>query len=212
MIAGGKGSGKTTAGGMVPHAIDMPLAQPLKAFAGQLGFHYAHLYGPSQRREEPLDTHARTMLSLRFAQRLPEFARKVARWSGVPEADVIRALRVWFEALPTRLTARHFLKTLGTDCGRALHEDVWIRALRERITTTSRTVVVSDARFDNEFIEARAQGWDLWHIERPLAATARDKHASEQDVHGPRLVGLRTAHYVNDGTLADLQAWVRAQL
>lgn len=103
------------------------------------------------------------------------------------------------------LTPRHALQRLGTEYGRAMHPDVWIRyalkharevlendravyhAKRAKVYCRSggRTrptgVVISDARFKNELDAVRAAGGKLWRVVRPGPSTGAHASETEQD-------------------------------
>jgi hypothetical protein len=86
------------------------------------------------------------------------------------------------------LTPREALQTLGTEWGRALHPDVWIRMLiREHASHKSGGVsIVPDVRFDNEARAIREYGGFVLAIVRPGDASALTgaaaTHASEAGV------------------------------
>ena len=107
------------------------------------------------------------------------------------------------------ITPRHALQTLGTDWGRSLHPDVWLRyAIRRAkvLEAACRTVVITDCRFQNEAAAIQAAGGEIWKIERPgagLSGAAGD-HASEQEID--RIPAHR--FIMNDGSLEDLRAAV----
>ncbi len=107
------------------------------------------------------------------------------------------------------LTARHALQTLGTEWGRAMHPDVWVRmAIRE--ARDHRRTVVPDVRFQNELDAIRDAGGRMLRVERPgmVALTgAAAAHASEAGA----LTGV-SCTIVNDGTLDQLHARVLAAL
>ena len=71
------------------------------------------------------------------------------------------------------VTVRHLLQTLGTEWGKCLvADDVWLRVWHHSAKRYER-VVVDDVRFPNEAELIKAQGGELWLIERPnIAAPA----------------------------------------
>lgn len=108
------------------------------------------------------------------------------------------------------VSARALMQTLGTEVGRALHPDLWVRHLGLRLgldgqpgsTPVHDRIVISDVRFGNEAAWLRARGGRLVRLHRDTAAGVRP-HASEQQVldlpasvdlfnHGPTLEGLHT--------------------
>ncbi len=116
------------------------------------------------------------------------------------------------------VSARALMQTLGTEVGRALHPDLWVRHLRMRLGLDGQPssapvhdrIVLSDVRFGNEAAWLRARGGRLVRLHRDTAAGVRP-HASELQVldlvpdvdlwnNGPTLHGL---HRLLDGVMAD---------
>lgn len=116
------------------------------------------------------------------------------------------------------VSARALMQTLGTEVGRALHPDLWVRHLGLRLgldgqpgsTPVHDRIVISDVRFGNEAAWLRARGGRLVRLHRDTAAGVRP-HASELQVqilspdvdlwnNGPTLQGL---HGLLDGVMAD---------
>lgn len=110
-----------------------------------------------------------------------------------PIRDMLRALGVSEEHMsgPAKempvphlgLSYRRLAQTLGTEWGRTLDPDFWIRVARERIACQlgHSPVVVTDVRFDNEARLIREMGGALLQIERPgIPAVAA--HVSEAGV------------------------------
>lgn len=117
-----------------------------------------------------------------------------------------------------QVSARALMQTLGTEVGRALHRDLWVRHLALRLgldgqagsTPVHDRIVISDVRFGNESAWLRARGGRLVRLHRDTAAGVRP-HASELQVldlvpdvdlwnNGPTLHGL---HALLDGAMAD---------
>lgn len=98
---------------------------------------------------------------------------------------------------------RHLAQTLGTEWARVhFGDDFWVRTLATRVAWLRgqgrRLFVVSDVRFANEAGWIRAQGGEVWMIERPGLQPVR-QHVSE-------CVQFRVDQVLrNDGTLADLE-------
>lgn len=97
---------------------------------------------------------------------------------------------------------RRLLQRLGTEAGReTLWDTIWIDAAFAGLPQDAK-VVVSDARFFNEFDAIRARGGEIWRIERPGVGPAND-HASEMEaIDYPHFA--RTLH--NSKDLAYLKA------
>lgn len=100
---------------------------------------------------------------------------------------------------------RRLLQRLGTEAGRqTLWDTIWIDAALTNLPEDAR-VVVSDARFFNEFEAVRARGGEVWRIERTGVGPAND-HASEMEaIDYPHFEAVLK----NDGTLEEFQAKCR---
>lgn len=99
---------------------------------------------------------------------------------------------------------RRLLQRLGTEAGRqTLWDSIWIDAALTGFDENAR-LVVSDARFFNEFDAVRERGGRVWRIERPGVGPAND-HASEMEA-------IDYPHFEltlnNDGTLDDWRTLV----
>lgn len=85
---------------------------------------------------------------------------------------------------PTRLgfSYRHLAQTLGTEWGRSLSPDFWLRVLKLRLADLQAVggfnVVVSDVRFPNEAEFITSQGGVVVRVVRDVSPSARP-HASE---------------------------------
>jgi hypothetical protein len=99
---------------------------------------------------------------------------------------------------------RQMAQLLGTEWGRTLHPDFWLKIAESRIALFrkfgSPGVVISDVRFPNEAAWVKAQGGVVWKILRPGIEAVR-AHASES------LVDTLPYDYVidNRGSIADLK-------
>lgn len=152
------------------------------------------------------------------------------RFAGLALADPIRAMLrqlLQHSAIDTKwmdqrelkeatipelgVSYRQLAQTLGTEWGRAVAPDLWIRIAQRHIDLWRRIgdagVVISDIRFPNEADWVRSQGGQIWRIHRPDIARVRD-HDSE------RGVDAITADYViyNTNTLEHLAKVVAATL
>jgi len=80
---------------------------------------------------------------------------------------------------------RHMAQTLGTEWGRNLQPDFWLRIAGAHIVNKrrqgERLFVISDVRFINEAEWVRESGGELWRIHRTQAAPVRP-HPSEREV------------------------------
>jgi hypothetical protein len=103
------------------------------------------------------------------------------------------------------ITARRLMQTLGTEWGRGLDRDFWVRTMEAELRRFSHSaVVVDDMRFDNEWVSMKNLGATLVRIRRPGEYTTSPSHISEGrlDSH-PFDVTID-----NDGTVEDLYAQI----
>lgn len=76
---------------------------------------------------------------------------------------------------------RKLQQTLGTEVGRALNEDLWLRVMEKRIQGMRR-VVIDDVRFDNEYHWIGERGGMLISIaSTEFGMDQLSDHSSEQD-------------------------------
>jgi hypothetical protein len=106
---------------------------------------------------------------------------------------------------------RHLAQTLGTEWGRSIAPDLWIKLTESTISNMAsqgeRRFVISDVRFLNEAQWLKESGGEVWRIDRPGISSVRD-HESERQVSQiqPDRVIL------NNGTIEDLWKFVNAVL
>ena len=99
---------------------------------------------------------------------------------------------------------RQLLQRLGTEAGRqTLWDSIWIDAALTGLPDDAK-VVVSDARFFNEFDAVRARGGYIWRINREGVGPAND-HISETEAEGYDKFSL---HLNNNGTLEEFRQLV----
>lgn len=124
------------------------------------------------------------------------------------------------------ISARALMQTLGTECGRSLHPNIWVRHMALRLglpgpemslpgtpaaqaTAVHDRIVISDCRFVNEAAWIHLIGGKVIRLHRNQAAAVRS-HASEAQVlalqadvdihnHGEHFAGL---HGLLDGAMA----------
>lgn len=213
LLSGKAGSGKDTVGEMLEQELGfaqrIALADPIKRF----GYHVLEmpedvLWGASELRGIKFD---RRTLAVNYGSsgaRLDRWVGEVAEATGKPEQDVANALHSWFHIHVGDLgsvggiTARSVLQTLGTEFGRYLDQDVWVKCAKKaadeclsgRIgydkihgsTTPKQTnvVIVTDGRFRNEVLAVRAWGGVAIRVWNPAAQGLEGeaaKHASETE-------------------------------
>lgn len=101
---------------------------------------------------------------------------------------------------------RQMAQTLGTEWGRMLQPDLWLRLAGAYMADVERNTwndtsafVISDVRFVNEAAWVRAHGGMIWRVIRPGTTPVR-QHISEQE-----LTLFDADHtIINDGGLEDL--------
>lgn len=76
------------------------------------------------------------------------------------------------------------MQTLGTEWGRSLLPDMWLRIWKNELDDSAHTVCVPDVRFDNEAELIRELGGTIIHIKRKPTADmlAVPAHASEAGI------------------------------
>lgn len=129
------------------------------------------------------------------------------------------------------ITPRHAMQILGTEVGRLVHQDTWIRKCLTTITEAQQGLpvmlidheqrrfrvhqwpagqasrwVICDVRFPNESEMIQANGGHVVKVFRPGIGASGDLHVSETNVDLVRENFL----LVNDSTLEDLAAKVSA--
>lgn len=106
---------------------------------------------------------------------------------------------------------RQLAQLLGTEWGRSIHPDFWLKIAAAKIdmyrSFGSKGVVISDCRFPNEAAWIRANGGRIWNIVRPGLEPVR-AHASED------LIASLPYDYViyNKGAIDDLPKAIEAAL
>lgn len=103
------------------------------------------------------------------------------------------------------ITSRQILQRMGTEVGRSVHPEVWIRYALRGVQPSS-DVVISDVRFDNEAEAVRRLGGIIVQVNRQ-ETYRKDDHDSEVGLLLPPDFIIE-----NDGTLDDLNDAVQAIL
>lgn len=202
-FVGNAGSGKDTACHYLRDNYGYQhtsLAEPLKQMAKiAFGFSDEQLYGPSAKREEPLDipfsgdcVRCGSRCRVAFIDKAGGTSRLVCTHKECSAE------------YPQFINARIALQTLGTEWGRRLYEDVWVDALLRRIEAgpPDGAWCVSDARFRNELRAISRKGGFLVRIVRG-PATTRSTHASETELQSIPKNWFHCTIY-NHGTIEQL--------
>lgn len=120
--------------------------------------------------------------------------------------------REYKESIIPRLgvSYRHLAQTLGTEWGRTVSPDLWLRIADGFIKDTNSAgelwsdgvplFAISDVRFANEAQWVRDRGGVVWRINRPQAAAVRE-HSSEEEVGRIQV----DAEIDNSGSLDELK-------
>lgn len=101
---------------------------------------------------------------------------------GVDVSDLSKNAPVPF--LDGRITPRVMMQTLGTEWGRSLLPDLWLRVWRHELDDDIHVATVPDIRFDNEAELIRSLGGIVIHIQRKptVDMLAVPAHASEAGI------------------------------
>lgn len=141
---------------------------------------------------------------LAFADPIRAMIRELLTSNGIDDACLDeRALK---ETIIPELgvSYRHMAQSLGTEWGRNLQRDFWLRMagayMADQQEAGQTHFVISDVRFANEAKWVRQRGGQIWRVHREGIAAVRE-HASERGVDHIR--PSRTIH--NNGTLDDLR-------
>lgn len=80
-------------------------------------------------------------------------------------------------------TWREAAQRLGTEFGRALDPDIWVKVMAQRLRRAGDRIVISDIRFENEAATIRANGGVVLHLRgRAADLGANANHASEAGI------------------------------
>lgn len=101
---------------------------------------------------------------------------------GVDISDLSKNVPVPF--LDGSITPRVMMQSLGTEWGRSLLPDLWLRVWQHELNKQAHCVTVPDVRFDNEADLIRGLGGVIVHIVRKPTADmiAVPAHASEAGI------------------------------
>lgn len=101
---------------------------------------------------------------------------------GVDVSDLSKNIPVPF--LDGKVTPRIMMQTLGTEWGRSIDPDLWLRVWEHELDTDAAVVTVPDVRFDNEAGLIRKLGGVIVHVQRKPTADmlAVPAHASEAGI------------------------------
>lgn len=142
--------------------------------------------GPAQSGKSTLAGEFRRLVEFRGQKyREQPFAWSLKRMLtsiGVDVSDLSKNAPVPF--LDGRITPRIMMQTLGTEWGRSLLPDLWLRVWQHELDDSAHVVTVPDVRFDNEAELIRSLGGTIVHVTRKPTADmlAVPAHASEAGI------------------------------
>lgn len=142
--------------------------------------------GPAQSGKSTLAGEIRRLVEFRGQKyREQPFAGPMKRMLasiGVDVSDLSKNVPVAF--LGGSVTPRTLMQTLGTEWGRSLLPDMWLRVWRHELDDSFHTVCVPDVRFENEADLIRSLGGTIIHVQRKPTADmlAVPAHASEDGI------------------------------
>ena len=145
---------------------------------------------------------------LAFADPIRAMLRTLLTDAGL-HAGYMDARELKERAIPgLGVSYRQLAQTLGTEWGRALDANFWLRIAQARMDGLIsggdvNRFVISDCRFANEAAWVKSQGGVIWRVHREGLAPVR-AHVSESEMQ--RIRPGRTIH--NNGTLDDLRVTV----
>ena len=80
-------------------------------------------------------------------------------------------------------TWREAAQKLGTEWGRSLDENLWVKLVQKRLHIAMSNVVISDVRFENEAAMIREMGGTILHIQGRQASLGENAiHVSEAGI------------------------------
>ncbi len=211
IVAGNAGSGKDTVGVYLKekfNACTIALADPMKRLAAELfGFDELTLWGPSECRNAE-----KKLEYLTTGERLTMVTEAFCATMGL-DGDASVKLRAWYWSNidsyneKGTISARVVLQTLGTEWGRAVSRDMWVKyaqAVAQKLLaggmvynrvagplpnpgTNYDYVVITDGRFRNEVLGISAINGVSFNIKgtfRAKQVVGIAGHASEKELDG----------------------------
>lgn len=142
--------------------------------------------GPAQSGKSTLAGEFRRLVEFRGQKyREQPFAGPLKRMLAsieVDTSDLSKNVPVAF--LDGSVTPRIMMQTLGTEWGRSLLPDLWLRVWKHELDDGAHCVCVPDVRFDNEADLIRELGGTIIHVKRKPTADmlAVPAHASEAGI------------------------------
>lgn len=214
-LNGVKGCGKDTFADVLvsDHGFKKTsFAEPMKEMVRHaFPFTDEQLYGPSSAREQPLMDYPLSGMCMACG-----FGavgnHEIAARGGFKEDYKYLVCTNCGNAMPTHVTARIALQTLGTEWGRRLNPDIWARATLHKIQQSSHDLwVISDLRFKNELRIVQEHEGIALRLMRRWHEGSGNVHQSEAEMYSIPHSEFRTT-VRNDGPLEELPYLVRGVL
>lgn len=232
-LAGQKGSGKSTIAKWLIDThryTEVSLADKLKDVARSLfpTLTYDACHGPSAKREQPFTPQqvrqlVRELMAAQTYLRLDPDGRELLKdlFSAAPQPqafdarDMAGMLSVAVEPLEEGFKSpRTVLQRLGTEWGRKIWDEVWLYAVRKKVTESKgESFVIADCRFANEAQYLRDNlGAQIWWVNAGdrIANRPADNHASEPQ--RADLIVYCAGELTNTVSLAELPSYLQRAL
>lgn len=154
----------------------------------------------------------RGYVGMAFAEPIRGMLRELLSSNGIDDSYMTERDRKEVIIPALGVSYRHLAQTLGTEWGRSLAPDFWLRiagAFMDDVAWDNKgcPFVVSDVRFANEAAWVKERGGVIWRIERQQANPVR-QHISETDMDAIECDQV----IFNEGTLDELESLVDCAL
>jgi hypothetical protein len=240
VLCGQAGSGKDTLGNYLAFnhgAQCIALADPVKRICqSAFGFTDEQLWGPSEFRGKVDSRSATEFKELTYTLKTSptsELIQLLEAFSPSYRDKAFSSLSTWVNSCVRKaregLTPRYCLQTLGTEWGRSIDPNLWVKIgvqtafmllenpdlcykpqtgikVREKadLRWGPTGIVITDGRFRNEILEVLKVGGKAIKIDRPNVSSTKSSHQSETEVVQ---IPLNFFDYVihNDGSMKNLQ-------
>jgi len=132
--------------------------------------------------EQALDKRFVLCYQTAFAKEMKEFVAKV---TDLPDGYIFGSSELRERPGPSGYSARQALTTLGTEWGRALDPDIWVKLMARSVAECDFSPIIADVRFENEMDWVVKNDGILFVITRKWQPPGKGQppsttHASEQ--------------------------------
>lgn len=137
------------------------------------------------------------------------FADKIREFLYESGPDYLKCLvdEVGWENAKQHKKVREMLQNTGVGARKVFGDDFWVYQAMGSIASAHSNIVVTDVRFLNEANIIKENGGQIWRIKR-FGVDAVNAHISETEMDDYKVNQI----FVNNGTLDDLSALVRARM